>query len=235
MQLRQQFLHPSPFLGGGQAAARRDRPYRKFQPAGQPVLDLGAAILSGKTVVDDLLLRLGLVCDVAIRDRLAGDIGEQRIDGGPIADQLKEGLVRLPQTAHIDLEMVAGCLDHRAPGLQSLGHNKGERAQNRVVIEHQQAGEDRDQPVVIAAAASHANEEELDQGEIIKLLEEEMLQAAKNLEFERAAQLRDKLKEMQGAPTIKSGAGWAADPEEVEAQRIWQPKSKGRKGKRAAK
>jgi len=87
----------------------------------------------------------------------------------------------------------------------------------------------------ITAAAIHANEEELDQGEIVKLLEEEMLQAAKNLEFERAAQLRDKLKEMKGAPTIKSGAGWAPDPDEFEAQRIWQPKSKGRPGKRAAK
>jgi excinuclease ABC subunit B len=87
----------------------------------------------------------------------------------------------------------------------------------------------------ITAAAIHANEEELDQGEIVKLLEEEMLQAAKNLEFERAAQLRDKLKEIKGAPTIKSGAGWAPDPDEVEAQRIWQPKSKGRPGKRAAK
>jgi excinuclease ABC subunit B len=86
------------------------------------------------------------------------------------------------------------------------------------------------------ASAVHANEEQLDQTEIIKLLEEEMLQAAKNLEFERAAQLRDKLKEMQGAPTIKSGAGWAADPEEAERDRIWQPKSKGRRGgKRAAK
>jgi excinuclease ABC subunit B len=85
------------------------------------------------------------------------------------------------------------------------------------------------------ANAVHADEEQLDQTEIIKLLEEEMLQAAKNLEFERAAQLRDKLKEMQGAPTIKSGAGWAPDPEEAEASRIWQPKSKGRKGKRAAK
>jgi excinuclease ABC subunit B len=86
-----------------------------------------------------------------------------------------------------------------------------------------------------AAAAIHADEEQLDQGEIVKLLEEEMLQAAKNLEFERAAQLRDKLKEMKGAPTIKSGAGWAPDEAEVEASRIWQPKSKGRKGKRAAK
>jgi excinuclease ABC subunit B len=85
-----------------------------------------------------------------------------------------------------------------------------------------------------AAEAIHANEEQLDQGEIVKLLEEEMLQAAKNLEFERAAQLRDKLKEMKGAPTIKSGAGWAPDEAEVESQRIWQPKSKGR-GKRAAK
>jgi excinuclease ABC subunit B len=88
----------------------------------------------------------------------------------------------------------------------------------------------------IAASAIHADEEQLDQTEIIKLLEEEMLQAAKNLEFERAAQLRDKLKEMTGAPTIKTGgAGWAPDEAAVERQRIWQPKSKGRGGKRAAK
>jgi excinuclease ABC subunit B len=85
-----------------------------------------------------------------------------------------------------------------------------------------------------AAAAIHADEEQLDQGEIVKLLEEEMLQAAKNLEFERAAQLRDKLKEMKGAPTIKSGAGWAPE-EAVEQTRIWQPKNKGRPGRRAAK
>jgi excinuclease ABC subunit B len=87
------------------------------------------------------------------------------------------------------------------------------------------------------AAAVHADDEQLDQTEIIKLLEEEMLQAAKNLEFERAAKLRDKLKEMQGAPTIKSGSGWAPDEAEAERSRIWQPKSKGRggKGRRAAK
>src|SRR5438034_4080024 len=84
------------------------------------------------------------------------------------------------------------------------------------------------------AAVIRADEEQLDQGEIVKLLEEEMLQAAKNLEFERAAQLRDKLKEMKGAPTIKSGAGWAPD-EPVEQTRIWQPKNKGRPGRRAAK
>jgi excinuclease ABC subunit B len=85
------------------------------------------------------------------------------------------------------------------------------------------------------ASAVHADEEQLDQTEIIKLLEEEMLQAAKNLEFERAAQLRDKLKEMQAAPTIKTGAGWAPDLEEQERNRIWQPKSKGRHKNRAAK
>src|SRR5689334_20223350 len=36
--------------------------------------------------------------------------------------------------------------------------------------------------------AIHSNEEQMDQGELVKLLEEEMLQAAQNLEFERAAQ-----------------------------------------------
>ena len=48
-----------------------------------------------------------------------------------------------------------------------------------------------------------------DQTEIIKLLEEEMLQAAQNLEFERAAQLRDKINEMKGMPDIQSAGGLA--------------------------
>ena len=58
-----------------------------------------------------------------------------------------------------------------------------------------------------------------------------MLEAARNLEFERAAQLRDKLNEMKGAPTIKSGAGWAPTDEAASQSKIWQPKSPAR-GKR---
>jgi excinuclease ABC subunit B len=77
--------------------------------------------------------------------------------------------------------------------------------------------------------AIRANVEQMDQTEIIKLLEEEMLEAAKNLEFERAAQLRDKLREFNAAPTIHSG-----QPEPRDERAIWQPKSKGRKH-RAAK
>ena len=78
--------------------------------------------------------------------------------------------------------------------------------------------------------AIHADDEQLDQTEIVKLLEEEMLEAAQNLEFERAAQLRDKLNEMKGAPTIKSGSRLRrrdADDGEAEQRKIWQPKSKG--------
>ena len=55
-----------------------------------------------------------------------------------------------------------------------------------------------------------------------------MMLAAKNLEFERAAQLRDKINELRGAPVIHSGNDW--QPEEDRAK-IWQPKSKGRGGK----
>lgn len=79
--------------------------------------------------------------------------------------------------------------------------------------------------------AIRANVDQMDQTEITRLLEEEMLEAAKNLEFERAAQLRDKLKEIQGAPTIQSGTGWT--PEPPDRQAIWQPRSKGRKHRAA--
>jgi len=86
-----------------------------------------------------------------------------------------------------------------------------------------------------AREAIRESESQFDQGELIRLLEEEMLEAAKSLEFERAAQLRDKLNEIKGVPTIRSASSW--DPEVTESDqrtKIWQPKSKGRK-KGAAK
>ena len=77
----------------------------------------------------------------------------------------------------------------------------------------------------------HANANEFDQTELIKLLEDEMLQSAQNLEFERAAQLRDKINEIKGAPTIKSGNAFVGDSD-TDKPGIWEPKSKGRGNKR---
>ena len=84
-----------------------------------------------------------------------------------------------------------------------------------------------------AADAVKVDENGLDQTEIVKLLEEEMLEAARNLEFERAAQLRDKVNELKGAPTIKSGNSWRPDDTgdaDGNASKIWQPRSKGKRG-----
>jgi len=84
-----------------------------------------------------------------------------------------------------------------------------------------------------AADAVKVDENGLDQTEIVKLLEEEMLEAARNLEFERAAQLRDKVNELKGAPTIKSGSSWRPDDTgdaDGNASKIWQPRSKGKRG-----
>jgi excinuclease ABC subunit B len=49
----------------------------------------------------------------------------------------------------------------------------------------------------VAQEAIRANEGEFDQTEIIRLLEDEMLEAARGLEFERAAQLRDKIRDLR--------------------------------------
>jgi excinuclease ABC subunit B len=81
--------------------------------------------------------------------------------------------------------------------------------------------------------AIHTNEQQMDQSELIKLLEEEMLQAAQNLEFERAAQLRDKINELKGVPLIRSGS--TVMVAEQEQQKIWQPKNLGRVKRRVAK
>jgi excinuclease ABC subunit B len=83
------------------------------------------------------------------------------------------------------------------------------------------------------ASAIHTTDTGIDQTEIIKLLEEEMLDAARNLEFERAAQLRDKINDLKGTPIIKSGNPMTPDSAET-GKKIWQPKSP-RHGKRVAR
>jgi excinuclease ABC subunit B len=88
----------------------------------------------------------------------------------------------------------------------------------------------------LAADAIRQNEAQLDQSEMVKLLEEEMLEAARGLEFERAAQLRDKLNEMKGAPTIRSGRTWEPDVIQADQRtKIWQPRSKSQRKPKAAK
>jgi excinuclease ABC subunit B len=77
--------------------------------------------------------------------------------------------------------------------------------------------------------AVKANEQQMDQTELVKLLEDEMLQAAQNLEFERAAQLRDKINELKGSPVIRSG-NELITTESGEQQKVWRPKQQGRGG-----
>lgn len=72
-------------------------------------------------------------------------------------------------------------------------------------------------------------EGDFDKTEILRLLEEEMVTAAQNLEFERAAQMRDKIKRMKEMPDIDSAHGLAA-AEPKDTRGIWQPKSKGKRG-----
>jgi excinuclease ABC subunit B len=86
------------------------------------------------------------------------------------------------------------------------------------------------------AEAIHQNESQQDQAELIRLLEEEMLEAAKSLEFERAAQLRDKLNEMKGLPVIRSGRTWEPEvTQSDQAVKIWQPRTATRRKPKAAK
>jgi excinuclease ABC subunit B len=84
------------------------------------------------------------------------------------------------------------------------------------------------------AQSIHESLDSADQAEIVKLLEEEMLEAARNLEFERAAQLRDKINEMKGMPVIQSGSAGVGGGED-EQPRIWKPKTSTRHGRRMAK
>ena len=54
----------------------------------------------------------------------------------------------------------------------------------------------------VAAEAVELSEQELDRAELISMLEKEMLEAADTLEFEKAARLRDRIKELREMPEI---------------------------------
>jgi len=63
----------------------------------------------------------------------------------------------------------------------------------------------------VAARAVHESEEQLDRTELIADLEAAMLQAAEELDFERAARLRDRIRELKDAPQLLP-AGTASEP-----------------------
>ena len=62
----------------------------------------------------------------------------------------------------------------------------------------------------VAADAIHQSEDQLDRTELIAALEKEMLEAAEALEFEKAAQLRDRITELKDAPELTVSTSNAA-------------------------
>ncbi len=79
----------------------------------------------------------------------------------------------------------------------------------------------------VAREAVHANEAEYDRDELMAALEQEMFEAAEKLDFERAATLRDRIKELREAPVLTQTSEASADPDDDEKQlTFWKPRSK---------
>ena len=87
--------------------------------------------------------------------------------------------------------------------------------------------------------AVKADEGEYDRDELLVELEKEMLQAAEELDFEKAASLRDHIKKLKDSPALKVAASdarptngrarsRAAEPGQTEAE-AWQPKGQHRR------
>jgi excinuclease ABC subunit B len=64
------------------------------------------------------------------------------------------------------------------------------------------------------------SESQYDQVEMIRMLEQEMLEAANNLEFEKAAEIRDRLKELKDAPQIRDANSGHTASEEADGAAI---------------
>jgi excinuclease ABC subunit B len=85
--------------------------------------------------------------------------------------------------------------------------------------------------------AVHADEGQYDRDELIAELEKEMLQAAEELDFEKAAALRDHIAELKSSPELKVAAA-DARPRVVARRRdgqIWKPQGQHRRPRRRRK
>ncbi|GIK17202.1 MAG: UvrABC system protein B [Planctomycetota bacterium] len=82
----------------------------------------------------------------------------------------------------------------------------------------------------IAAEAVRASEGDLDRLELVRMLEDEMLQAAEALDFERAAKLRDRIRELKSLPgrATKAGPSEAAPSRDRQRKRPARPRTEPR-------
>ena len=80
--------------------------------------------------------------------------------------------------------------------------------------------------------AVHAEEGDYDRDALIRELEQEMLQAAEELDFEKAAALRDHIKQLKESPELRVAAA-AARPKAANRQSKkgdnWKPRGQHRR------
>ncbi len=78
--------------------------------------------------------------------------------------------------------------------------------------------------------AVHADEQEYDRDELVVELEAEMLKAAQELDFERAAALRDRVRELKASPQLRvsASAGRVEQPTGRDSEN-WKPKGQHRR------
>ena len=81
----------------------------------------------------------------------------------------------------------------------------------------------------IAAEAVAQSAEQLDRQEAIEQLKAEMLQAAQELDFERAARLRDRMQELENA---EGGGKVSASVLDLDTEQEKGPRKTGRRGRR---
>ncbi|MBN1488555.1 MAG: excinuclease ABC subunit UvrB [Phycisphaerae bacterium] len=81
----------------------------------------------------------------------------------------------------------------------------------------------------------HASEEEYDRTELLAMLEQEMTEAAETLEFERAAKLRDRIRQLKEMPEL-AGTGGKPSPSAStvskagkDASQYWKPRRQHRR------
>jgi len=77
-----------------------------------------------------------------------------------------------------------------------------------------------------AREAIKVSEEEYDRTEFMAMLEQEMMEAAEALEFEKAARLRDRIAELKSAPEMAATGAAVERADEPAGDPTWRPRSK---------
>ncbi len=126
--------------------------WRHLHPTGTPVR-IGRAPIACDPVCQNRLVHFGGIARTGLREGRRPDIGQHCIDFPLVAQEVEEGLIRLPEPGQIGGAGMQHRLNDRPAGVQGFHHRKRGYLRNFCIGHGEQGGEGLAQVIHVSAPA----------------------------------------------------------------------------------